>query len=156
MLGFAISPDHILGIITTDPGLDATDSILGHPGTLYPTGLAFRGLELPYAITPDAVTLGPSYLTISFVSNTMAVMDQMCVITLANVPEPSSICLAGIGAALFGLFARRKLSRRGRGSGQSARKRSLSRLTPGKPDEAWPVVKETAISLTTPHERLRS
>jgi hypothetical protein len=113
VLGFAISPDKILGIITTDAGLDATDSVLGHSGTLYPTGLAFRGLEMPYSITPDAVTLGPSYLTISFTSNTAAVLDQIRVITVAQIPEPTSLCLAGLGGLLALLAGRKAWRRRG-------------------------------------------
>ena len=110
-MGTTVFSTRILGIITTDAGLDNTDATLGLGTTMYPTGLVFRSLELPYAITPDSVTLGSDDRTFSFVSNTAAVLDQMRIITL--VPEPSSIVLSATGATLAALAYRRKRSSRG-------------------------------------------
>jgi hypothetical protein len=107
--GFAISPTNILGIITSDAGLDATDALLGNPGTLYPTGLAFRGMELHYPITPDVLYWDNNTIFISFVSNTLAVMDQFRVLTI--VPEPAAWLSLALGAMLllpFGVARRRR------------------------------------------------
>ena len=54
-IGTATFDTPILGIIDTLTNLDATDSTLGHTGTVYPTGLARRGLD-----DPDSFTLAPT------------------------------------------------------------------------------------------------
>jgi hypothetical protein len=87
-------PNPILGVITSDSLLDATDTTLGNPSTSYPTGLANRGLELPFAITPDAVFWSGNQVFFQVESNTAAVLDQLRVIT--SVPEPSTLLLLAV------------------------------------------------------------
>lgn len=103
-------PEPVLGIITTDAGLDATDLSLGNPGTLYPTGLEFRGLEMPYTITPDSVFWAGNQVFVAVASTTALVLDQMRVITTATipVPEPASITLSAFAAAGLALACWRK------------------------------------------------
>jgi hypothetical protein len=107
VLGAAISPTKILGIIYSDALLDATDALLGNAGTLYPTGVANRGMEIPYAITPDVIGWNANYIAIAFQSNAAAVTDQMRI--LAVVPEPTSAALLALGGlGLVYLAARRR------------------------------------------------
>jgi hypothetical protein len=103
-------PEPVLGIITTDANLDATDLTLGNPGTAYPTGLEFRGLEMPYTITPDSVFWAGNEVYVAVASTTALVLDQIRVITAANipVPEPGSISLALLGAAGLALACYRR------------------------------------------------
>jgi hypothetical protein len=105
----AIAPQKILGIITSDAKLDASDAILGNAGTTYPTGLAFRGLELTYPITPDTLVWAGNYITLAGILATMEVVDQFRVVTL--VPEPTTCTmLAMAGAALAFVGWRRRRS----------------------------------------------
>lgn len=104
IIGVAIAPTKILGIITTDANLDATDALLGSPATIYPTGTAFRGMEIPYVI-PDSLTWFNNFITIAFQSNAAAVTDQIRVIAL--VPEPPSQFLIMGALAGMWIFARR-------------------------------------------------
>ena len=103
-------PEPVLGIITTDAGLDATDLTLGNPGTLYPTGLDFRGLEMPYTITPDSVFWAGNQVFVAVASTTALILDQMRVITEATipVPEPGSITLSVLGALGLAVMCWRK------------------------------------------------
>jgi hypothetical protein len=87
-------PQPILGVITSDPLLDATDGTLGNPTTSYPTGLTNRGLELPFPITPDAVFWSGNQVFFQVESNTAAILDQLRVIT--SVPEPSTLLLLAL------------------------------------------------------------
>jgi hypothetical protein len=87
-------PQPILGVITSDPLLDATDGTLGNPTTSYPTGLTNRGLELPFPITPDAVFWSGNQVFFQVESNTAAILDQLRVIT--SVPEPSTFLLLAL------------------------------------------------------------
>lgn len=87
-------PNPILGVITSDALLDATDATLGNLSTFYPTGLPNRGLELPSAITPDAVFWSGNQVFFQVESNTAAVLDQLRVIT--SVPEPSTLVLVAL------------------------------------------------------------
>ncbi len=104
-----VFPYPILGIITTRrrtrcDGLAARQ----RRGTLYPTGLVNRGLELPFSITPDSVFWAGNQVSISVLSNTALVLDQLRVITA--VPEPSTLSLAAgaaIGASLLLRYRRR-------------------------------------------------
>jgi hypothetical protein len=102
--GFAIAPANILGIIYTDAKLNATDALLGNPTTAYPTGVANRGLEIPFVITPDSIFWSGNMIFISFVSNTAAVLDQMRI--LVAIPEPSTLVLGLSAAASLLLFSR--------------------------------------------------
>lgn len=106
-IGAFNSPTKILGLITTDAKLDATDALLGNPGTLYPTGLAFRSPELYFPITPDAISFNANQVTLSFISVTAAVVDQLRII--AVVPEPGTLTLAVVGAALGMVGLRRRM-----------------------------------------------
>jgi hypothetical protein len=103
-------PEQVLGIITTDAGLNATDLSLGNPGTAYPTGLANRGLEMPYTITPDSVFWAGNQVYVAVASTTALVLDQMRVITAATipVPEPASITLSLLASAGLALVCWRK------------------------------------------------
>jgi hypothetical protein len=87
-------PQPILGVITSDPLLDATDNTLGNPSTSYPTGLTNRGLELPFPITPDAVFWSGNQVFFQVETNTAAILDQLRVIT--SVPEPSTFLLLAL------------------------------------------------------------
>ncbi len=100
----------VLGIITTDAGLDATDLTLGAAGTLYPTGLDFRGLEMPYTITPDSVFWAGNQVFVAVASTTALVLDQLRVITRPTVPvpEPGSITLSVLGALGLAVMCWRK------------------------------------------------
>jgi hypothetical protein len=92
-------PKPVLGVITSDALLDSSDSILGNPSTSYPTGLANRGLELPFPIFPDAIFWNGNQVFFQVDTNTAAVLDQLRVITA--VPEPSMFLiflLLGISA----------------------------------------------------------
>ena len=103
-------PNPILGVIINDAYLDASDPILGNPGTLYPTGLDYRGLELPYASLADVLFWSGNQVFISVKSTTADVLDQVRIITA--VPEPSTFVLAGIGGlGLLLCGARRRYGR---------------------------------------------
>lgn len=103
-------PNPILGVIINDTFLDASDPILGNPGTLYPTGLDYRGLELPYTALADVLFWSGNQVFISVKSTTADVLDQVRIITA--VPEPSTFVLAAIGGlGLFLCGARRRRSR---------------------------------------------
>ncbi len=97
-------PTPILGIILSDSLLDASDPILGNPNTLYPTGLDYRGLEIPYSSLADVIFWSGNQVFISVKSTTADVLDHVRIITqgvpVTPVPEPSSValaCIAGLG-----------------------------------------------------------
>jgi len=100
-----VFPHKVLGIIINDANLNASDPILGNPGTTYPTGLDYRGLELPYLFLNDVVFWNGNEVTITGKSVTALVIDQIRVITA--VPEPSSLALAGIALPIAWLVRRR-------------------------------------------------
>lgn len=102
----AISPTKILGIIVTDGGLDATDSVLGNAGTAYPTGTAFRGLDITFPITPDSIVWGANGVTIAGILHSMEVVDQFRVIVL--VPEPATCTMLGMAACALGFYGWRR------------------------------------------------
>ncbi|MHC4415805.1 MAG: hypothetical protein ACYS0G_11020 [Planctomycetota bacterium] len=93
----------ILGLIVLDASLDASDGILGAPGTLYPTGAAGRGFEGPH----DIFTIEPDLRTLT-INNLRAstMIDQIRVITAA-IPAPGVLALFGL-AALTVVRPRRK------------------------------------------------
>jgi hypothetical protein len=101
-------PQPILGIIVTDTKLDATDALLGNGGTSYPTGLDFRGLEIPYLLLADVVFWSGNQVFLLVKTDTALVLDQVRVITA--VPEPATIWLA-IAAGPIALLARRRWRR---------------------------------------------
>ncbi len=69
----------ILGVIVLAAELNASDGILGHPGTQYPTGSDTRDLEL--SSTEDSVTLEPDMRTLTVDLRFGQVADQIRVIT---------------------------------------------------------------------------
>jgi hypothetical protein len=105
--GSFIFPHPVLGIIYTDAGLDSTDAILGHAGTSYPTGLAFRGFDVTYPTLPDTIFWSGNQVTISVQSNAQLVMDQLRIVV--SIPEPSTLLLGGLG--VVGLLAIRRRAR---------------------------------------------
>ncbi len=87
--GFVEFDSDLLGVILLDNSLDATDNILGLPGTTYPTGFTNRGLEL------TLVQFAPDFIGVSFsldrVTNNWEVttdVDQIRVITTCTEQIP--------------------------------------------------------------------
>ncbi len=72
----------ILGVIVTDPDLDASDSVCGLPGTAYPTSVTDRGAELPG--DSASIDLGTRTVTVDLTASNPG--DQLRVITRC-VPE---------------------------------------------------------------------
>lgn len=76
--------EEILGLIITDSALDVSDDKLGYSGTIYPTGLNFRGLNTAVA---DTVELNGS--DVRFVLPVNGVTDQIRIVTAAkNSDDP--------------------------------------------------------------------
>lgn len=75
--GMATFDADILGVIVTDPDLDASDSVCGLPGTSYPTGTSARGAEQP----GDVVIIDHSTRTVRVDWAASNPGDQMRVIT---------------------------------------------------------------------------
>jgi hypothetical protein len=93
----------ILGVIVLSASLNATDSLLGAPGTLYQTGDSERGLELTSG--QDSVMVSSDLKTLTVHFFTHGNLDEVRVLT-AVTPEPSSIVIAGCGALFLTLAAR--------------------------------------------------
>lgn len=75
--------ERILGIQITDAGLDNTDARFGNPTTIYPTGVANRGLDFA---TGDKIALQPGRRTIDISDAVFSVVDQIRVITATPTP----------------------------------------------------------------------
>jgi len=106
-----IFPNTILGIMFEDATLNASDAVLGDPGTLYPTGLDFRGFELTtFPILPDAI-LWSGDRTVFVRSNSRRLVDQLRIVTAVPVPVPGTIWLAIIAGAGL-IFSRYRSLRR--------------------------------------------
>lgn len=109
LTGGFIFPGTVVGIIYDDATLDLSDPVLGNPGTLYPTGLEFRGFDLiTNPILPDSILWSGNSLAVIVQSNTQTVMDQLRVIVA--VPAPATIWLMVL--AVGGLFFSRSRAHR--------------------------------------------
>ena len=99
----------ILGVMVLAKSLDATDALLGHVGTTYPTGDGGRDLELDP--THDFFTLSADKKTLTFQFDTHGNVDEVRVLTAPSaVPEPSSIALLGLGTIILtGASLRRRM-----------------------------------------------
>lgn len=111
VVAFGTFPDPVLGIIIGDTFLDASDPLLGSPLTTYPTGLAFRGLEVPALALNDVVFWSGNMVFVSISSTTAEVLDQVRIVTAA-VPEPSTVALGLAAAPLAWLALRRRMASR--------------------------------------------
>lgn len=101
-----VFPQKVLGLIINDRNLDTSDPIVGNPGTTYPTGLAYRGLEVPYTFLNDVVFWNGNQVTVTGKSTTALVIDQIRVITA--VPEPSTFVLAAMALPIVWLIRQRR------------------------------------------------
>jgi hypothetical protein len=91
----------ILGVIHSDNLLDNSDAVLGVDSTLYPNGLALRGMvvdptEGDFEFV-DVLNTPNGVRRIDVNSAVGEVLDQVRVITAAGVPEPSGLLLALLG-----------------------------------------------------------
>jgi hypothetical protein len=92
----------IKGVILKDATLDATDAVLGNPGTLYPTGLTNRGWE---DTGPDGFEVSISGNTLRYTGRVTSPLDSVRVLT-NPVPEPTTMAALGLGG--LALLRRRK------------------------------------------------
>ena len=102
----------ILGVILFDSSLDATDPVLGAPGTLYPaSGIEFRGLTEVDA-GDDLFELSADNRTLQITARTnFGSVDQMRIITVSAVPVPAAVWLFGTALIGFiGMSRRRKVA----------------------------------------------
>lgn len=88
----------ILAVIGRSLTLEQTDSVLGAPGTLYPTNRFDRELEYQTRGNYDFFRLEPDGHSIFIQVEDSAEVDQLRVITA--VPEPQAILLALCGAGM--------------------------------------------------------
>jgi hypothetical protein len=73
------------------PALSASDSIVGLPGTTYPTGDGSRGLGL---LPQDIINITADQLSVTLAVAAGAGIDQVRVIVA--VPEPNSVALLAL------------------------------------------------------------
>ncbi len=104
LVGSITFDQDILGIIVLSAGLDATDAMLGYPGTVYPTGLSGRGLDFAGS-NFDILTLSEDRRTITVDWRTGFKVDQIRIITA--VPGPGGLALLAL-AGLVGARRRRR------------------------------------------------
>ena len=101
----------IIGIQTHAPLLYTTDVPLGHPDAIYP-GVFVSTRAFETFPGPDSVTIAPGLGSASFTLFAELGVDQARILTLAPVPEPSSIALAAMALAAMALAAVALVSRR--------------------------------------------
>jgi hypothetical protein len=82
--GTVTTDSDILGIAILEPSLDATDAILGAPGTTYPTGDFQRRLNLDSQ--DDFVVFQVDRRTVEIQCDLTTDVDQVRIITAANQP----------------------------------------------------------------------
>jgi hypothetical protein len=104
----------ILGVILLAPRLNESDSVLGAPGTAYPTGELARGVE-ESSTELDAVTLSADRRTLTVALRTLGKADQLRVVTASSLvvpaaptPEPTSVVMLVVGAGISALGLRRR------------------------------------------------
>jgi hypothetical protein len=104
----------ILGVILLPARLDASDAILGAPGTAYPTGELARGAE-ESSTELDAITLSADRRTLTVALRTLGRADQIRVVTASSLvvptaptPEPTSVVMLVVGAGVSVLGLRRR------------------------------------------------
>lgn len=96
-IGSVTFDSDILGVILLDPEFNASDGILGAAGTLYPTGLNMRQVDLG---PMEFVIVSPDRRTLSFQLITQPAQDDVRIITASGVvPEPGSFLLLALGLA---------------------------------------------------------
>src|SRR5947209_178721 len=79
----------ILAVEVTDAGLDAGDPLVGAVGTLYPTGVASRGFEIPAGPSSvDSVRLGADRRTVDISVITSTVTDEIRIVTAGSTSAP--------------------------------------------------------------------
>jgi hypothetical protein len=107
----------ILGVILLAPRLNESDSVLGAPGTAYPTGELARGVE-ESSTELDAVTLSADRRTLTVALRTLGKADQLRVVTASSLvvpaaptPEPTSVVMLVVGAGISALGLRRRVRR---------------------------------------------
>lgn len=103
-VGEVVFPNDVLGIIITEPLLDASDAVVGAAGTLYPTGAFDRGfdaLPLPSTGVFDSVELDVALRQLDIAWEVSFGFDAIRVIT--RTPEPSTY--ATMGLFLIAAFA---------------------------------------------------
>jgi hypothetical protein len=81
----------VLGVISTDGGLDASDATCGAPGTTYPTGQMFRGLDAGQADT-YAIVAGGFGIAARMEVPPASFLDQIRVITRCCPGGPGGAC----------------------------------------------------------------
>lgn len=88
----------IVAVIFRNTNLDNSDAPAGSPGTVYPTGYPFRGLN---ANPPSFFSILGNTLSFNLNSiNPVAFVDQIRVLTQA--PAPGSMALLGLGGLIAG------------------------------------------------------
>jgi hypothetical protein len=99
---------NILAVYSSDANLNSTDSSFGLAGTTYPVG-GQRGTRPNGGEILDAFSFSGSTLTISKLYTENMGIDQLRVITVSAVPEPTSLVMFGL--AMVGVARRRRSQR---------------------------------------------
>ncbi len=96
--GIVTFAEPIVGLMVRGASLNATDAILGAPGTSYESG-TFRGSDSIFdklTLSSDSMSLSVDRM-LSFGS-----MDQVRIVTASAVPEPPTVALALLGLVAIG------------------------------------------------------
>ncbi|HEY2760414.1 MAG TPA: PEP-CTERM sorting domain-containing protein, partial [Pirellulales bacterium] len=98
--------DEIIGLIVLSNSLNASTSVLGLPGVIYPSG-PDHGLDVSPngGPTSDTVTLSADRRTVTVDFQDAGFPDELRIVTA--VPEPSSmiLMLSAIGFSAVGMFS---------------------------------------------------
>lgn len=98
LVGQVSTDTDILGVIHSDGLLDMSDAILGAAGTVYPNGLALRGMVVDPTEGDgefvDVLNTPGGVRRLDVLSQVGEVLDQVRVLTVAGVPEPGAVLLA--------------------------------------------------------------